>query len=354
MNIITGKCENISGITEYFDFNQISYTPIDLWEATLDQFGRYTMNHPLLQESNTLLVINFDIFFKIYNWNYSRQQLIKFCKSNKLWVWDDVDGLLKLISDHARLTILDACVESASIHLFIDSKISNHHAASKFNNIQINVMPCDWCFRNPRIQNAVVDKINCSRDFMLTTVKKASAPHRDILWNQLNTIDGLIECGHVNYGSGKKRVGQQSHQHGWGDGHPSMDLYRDSWLEIVPETLYRDGYIISEKTAKSIATKTPFLAVSTRFYLEHLQQRGFQTFGSIIDESYDRQPRVEDRVRLMLVQLQDIIRNGSEAFYKECASVLEHNQNRFFEIAGRKHYDLDIFIAKHLEQLGIK
>jgi hypothetical protein len=187
---------------------------------------------------------------------------------------------------------------------------------------------------------------------MLTTIRKPGRLHRDILWNQLTAVDGLIDRGHVR--SGTKRIGTQPHQHTWRDGYPSMDLYQDSWLEIAPERLYRDGYFITEKTVKPIATKTPFLTVSTRFYLEYLRQQGFQTFGNIIDESYDRQPLVEDRVKLMLEQLQDIIRNGSEAFYKECVPVLEHNQTRLFEISGGKQYVVDIFIAKQLEQLGIK
>lgn len=354
MNIVTSNCDNITKIIEYFDFNQIFYTSIDLWNPTTDQFGRHTIDDPRLQQTNTLLVINFDTFFKLCNWDYSCQQLIKFCKSNKLWVWGDTDGLLKITLKHTQLTTLDACVGPSSINLFIDGKISNHHALVTLNNIQVSSLPYSFFLHSPRIQNTWVDKNKCSKDFMLTTVKRVNRPHREILWNQLIAIDGLVDRGHVNYGSGRERIGQQAHQHTWSDGYPSMDLYRDSWLEIVPETLYRDGYFITEKTVKPIATKTPFLTVSSRYYLEYLKQNGFRTFNHIIDEKYDCEPRVEDRVRLMLMQLQDIIRNGSEAFYKECTSVLDHNQNRLFEIDGRNQYDLDIFIAKKLAHIGIK
>jgi hypothetical protein len=354
MNIILGECEGITGITEYFNFNQISYTLIDLWEPTLDQFGRHAMNHSLLQDSNTLLVIDFDMFFKLYSWDYSHQQLIKFCKSNKLWVWDNYDGALWATQKSNWLTTLDASVEPASINLFIDGKISSHHVLSTLSNIEISSFPYNFVLYSPRIQNGQVDKINCSRDFMLTTVKKAGRPHRDILWRQLNAVPGLVDRGHINYGSGIKRIGQQSHQHEWSDGHLSMDLYRDAWLEIAPETAYRDVYFITEKTIKPIATKTPFFTVSSRYYLEYLKQNGFRTFNHVIDEKYDCEPRVEDRVQLMLMQLQNIIRNGSEAFYTECADVLEHNQNRLFEIVGRKQYELDIFITKKLARIGIK
>ena len=354
MNIVVKDDKNITGITEYFDFNKISYTINPLWNSTVDQFGRNELPAELIQSNSTLLILDYNTFINLCTWTTSLAQLIKFCSNNKIWVWSNIDGLPISIHRQSTLISLDKQLASLCITVFIDGIVSDRHPLTKLKNIQLKSFPYNFFLHRPRIQNAIVDKHSCSRDFMLTTVKKHKRMHRDILWNQLNAINGLIERGHVNYGSGKNRVGQQSHQHTWSDGHPSMDLYQDSWLEIAPETLYRDGYFITEKTVKPIATKTPFLTVSACFYLEYLRQQGFQTFGNIIDESYDQQPLVEDRVRLMLGQLQDIIRNGSEAFYKECTSVLEHNQNRLFEIDGRKQYVVDVFIAKQLEQLGIK
>jgi hypothetical protein len=73
----------------------------------------------------------------------------------------------------------------------------------------------------------------------------------------------------------------------------------------------------------------------------------------VIDERYDQQPRIQDRVRLLLEQLQDIIRNGSQSFYQACRPVLEHNQARLCEIAGRRLYDVDLFIKQNLEEDGV-
>jgi len=355
MNIVVSNDQNISVITEYLTFNQITYSQESLWNPNADQYGRNELPAKLMYNSSTLLILNYNTFTNLCTHPTTLSQVIKFCSNNnKIWVWSDIDGLLTSIVHQSMLLGLDKQLTPSSITIFADGILSDHQQLTKLCNIQIKTFPYNFFLHRPRIQNATVDKHSCSRDFMLTTVKKPGRPHRDILWSQLNAIDGLVDRGHTNYGLGKNRIGQQSHQHTWSDGHPSMDLYQDSWLEIAPETLYRDGYFITEKTVKPIVTKTPFLTVSTRYYLEYLRQQGFQTFGNIIDESYDQQPLVEDRVRLMLEQLQDIIRNGSEAFYKECASVLEHNQNRLFEIDGCKQYVMDVFIAKQLEQLGIK
>jgi hypothetical protein len=355
MNIVVKDDQSITVFTEYFDFNQISYTREILWDPNIDQFGRNELPDELIRSNSTLLVLDYVTFFNLCTWPVSLAQLIKFCSNhNKIWVSANIDGLITIIPRQSTLLDFDNQLISSCITMFVDGVLLDHHPLTKLKNIHIKTFPDNFFLRQPRIQNAIVDKHNCSRDFMLTTVKKPGRPHRNILWNQLNAVDGLIDCGHVNYGAGKKRIGLQPHQHNWGDGHPSMDLYQDSWLEIAPETLYQDGHFITEKTVKPIATKTPFLTVSTCCYLEYLKQQGFQTFDNIIDESYDQQPLVEDRVRLMLEQLQDIIRNGSDAFYRECSSILNHNQNRLFEIAGRNQYDVDIFIAKNLVESGLK
>ena len=85
MNIVTGgggeeqDVYYIDFVIDYFTFNFIPYTQIDLWDNDIDM-GRHTMNNSLLEKSNTLLVINGDIFLSLCDWDYSRQQLIKFCK----------------------------------------------------------------------------------------------------------------------------------------------------------------------------------------------------------------------------------------------------------------------------------
>ena len=351
MNIVVAD-DNTSLITDFFEFNQIPYTTTDLWEQS-DNGGKHCL--PKAHENNILLILDYQRFFSICNQESSLNHLINFCKNNKIWCWVDADGLNWINRYHSTILKLDEYINSMNIKLFIDGRLSDHHPLTALSNIQIKTFTHNFFLQSLRIQNATVNKINCSRDFILTTVKKRFRSHRKTLWSQISAIDGLVDCGHTNYSTREgKKIGRQPHHHRWASGHPSMDLYNDAWLEIVPETLYQDGYFITEKTVKPIVTKTPFLVVSTRYYLKYLREKGFQTFGDIIDETYDQQHRVEDRIRLMLEQLQYIIQNGSEAFYKECNSILEYNQNRLFEISGRNRYEMDLFIFKNLENDLIK
>jgi len=350
MKITVSENASTRVITGYFDFNRIEYDSTDFWQQNLDSFGRHILDSEISEGRNRLLILSSDIFYSMCDWSVSLDQIIKFCKHNVIWVWSDIDSLLQVIQNSLLLLTIDNKVPAGSIKLFLDGNWSDQHQLTKLTNINYEAFPYNFFINYARIENSVCNKVNCSKDFMLTMVKKSRAPHRKILFDQLNEHNGLLDRGHVNYNVvGGARIGAQPHQHTWGDGHPSMDLYRDSWLEIVPETFFRDGFFITEKIIKPITTRTPFLVVSNCKYLEYLRQFGFNTFGHIIDERYDQQYRIEDRVRLMLVQLQDIIQNGSESFYKECQSVLEHNQNRLFEISGRRQYDTDIFILSNLE-----
>ena len=353
MQIIMVENDKCRLMSEYFDFNQISYSKSNLWDPDVDTFGRHVLNFDFHQVDSILLIVNTQILFTLYSWSKTKDQLVDFCNNgNKIWVHDDIDSLVNLVylSHEYDLVTLDHLVPTGSIRIFLDGELSDRHPLTKLNNIKISVLPYNFCLHRPRIQNSQCEKTDCSRDFMLTMRKKITAPHRSILYSQLGARDGLMQMGHVNYTNGNNRIGKQSTQHTWHDGFPSMDLYQDSWLEIVPETLYKHGFFVTEKTVKPLATKTPFLVVSTCRYLDYLKKFGFQTFGSVIDESYDQQPRLEDRVRMMLDQLEEIVRNGTESFYHSCRHILEHNQSRLFEISGRKEYDLDIFLRQCLEQ----
>jgi hypothetical protein len=303
-----------------------------------------------------------DKFQNLCEWQLSYNQIVEFCsRGNKIWVWNNIDVGTYALRNKNKLLELDQIVQKDSITFFIDFQFSTHELLSKsIKNLTFKVQPYNWFFAMPRILNATVSKQNCTKDFLLTTVIREDNLHRKILKTQMEKIPGLLHRGHVNFTTPNnndtvsKWLGDHPHQHDGKEGFPSMDLYLDSWLEIVPETLYKNAYYFTEKTTKPIATKTPFLIVSTRYYLEYLRTQGFKTFEGIIDESYDCQPKIQTRVEMLLEQLQDIIKNGSEAFYNECLPILEHNQNRLLEISGKRQYVIDLFIQENLQDTGIK
>jgi hypothetical protein len=213
-------------------------------------------------------------------------------------------------------------------------------------------MKYNWFMTMPRIFNSYIDKTCAQKDFLLTAIKKNSRPYRNILWQELNARQGLTNKGYAIFRANNDvYIGHEKKDTMWKWGVPSMDLYRNSWLEIIPETHYKGSYFFTEKTTKPIGTKTPFLVVSTCGYLEYLKSLGFQTFGSLINENYDSQYKIRDRIKLMLDQLEDIIKNGSESFYHASQSILDHNYNRLAEISGDWQNSTDKFIQQTLDEI---
>jgi hypothetical protein len=66
------------------------------------------------------------------------------------------------------------------------------------------------------------------------------------------------------------------------------EFYKYTGLDIVTETVFNYPYpAITEKTLRPIASKRMFVILGPHGVLEMLRSRGFETFGDIIDESYD-------------------------------------------------------------------
>lgn len=345
MKIILTPNDNNKIIDEYLAFNQIPFEKVDLYNLSLN---RHDLTYLLAFDNPVLLIISTNEFNSICSSEQSKNQLINFCnRSNKLWLWNDLDATTQLIrSKHY--------INSGAITWFLDAPLIDNN----FNNIKFEVFPNSYFLSPgvvPRITGSTVEKKNCQKQFLLTTIKnKHEKEHRAQLWKELASRPALLAQGHAFYKTLQDPwVGATPHQHDWGGGYLSMDLYLDAWLEVVPETLYKDAWFITEKTVKPIVTKTPFLSLSTPGYLTYLKEQGFQTFDSLIDESYNQQDNIEDQVKMLVDQLEFIVNNGAENFYHACADILEHNQQQLFEIAGGWQFHMDGFIHKQLQQLEI-
>jgi hypothetical protein len=332
---------NLSDFTEYFDFNQIPYQLNDIWDPTLDVYGRHCLPKFLLEQIDAKLVIDYSELFVLIQFNYNA--VIKFLENNKIIVYQDIDSFFA-VSSHQILMSFDKIVPSGCIHFVFDAAPSDMFWANSFKNIKCTVLKYNAFLKLPRVFGSKLEKNKNSKDFLLTTIKRKERPHRQLLWQELQTYPQLFDNSIVFYKSKLDNwVGQTPHQHNWFDGYPSMDLYSNVYIELVPETLYKDGFFITEKTVKPIATKTPFLMISNCKYLQFLKQQGFKTFDSLIDESYDSFYRIEDRVKSAVASLNDIVINGVEDFYCQSKSILEYNQQHLMQISGgwRYYRDLD-------------
>ena len=336
-------------LEQYFDFNKINYEKIDLRVQE-----QYTLNLQELQNENTLLVMQHEVFLNILE--YSKKELLNFCNNNNfIWVFQMIDGM-QTIKEYNRLLEIDSLVKSNAITLFLDGIfLQNDLKNIKWQSFRYNIY-----MRICRITNSQLEKKITAKDFLLTSVVRKKAPHRKILWEELNKYSDLLNQNNVHFNEREKFAENyigENHGAGLDPGtprpwHPSMDLYSDSFLEIVPETFDNNVYYYTEKTNKPIATKTPFIILTTPGYLKYLHSLGFQTFSSLINENYDQEHNLETRVKMVVELLMDIIKNGSASFYHASKEILDHNHKVLAGISGMFEFEFDCLIRKNLETIG--
>jgi len=357
MNILVDKHPVIQFIYSYLDFNEIGYQEISI----RNERGVAVIPNCIENQTNQLLIISLDDFTGMLSWDVSRNKLINWVNNgNHIMLSRDGDAIIwfENLDREAFLTV-DKAITKHAITILVDCEMSDRYWFNSLKNIRVLYFPnlqttmalgFDRNGQTPRIRGASVNKNNNSRDFMLTMIKKPNRPHRDILWKQLQSRTGLIDRGHVVYRRfNDPWLGHDPGLEVWPDSVPSMDLYNNSWLEVVPETVYKNMYCITEKSIKPLGTFTPFLTLSTARYLEYLRDLGFKTFDGIIDEKYDTMHRVEDRARMIVDQLEDISRNGAREFYEACRDRVTHNFHHLAEMRGSWQFYMDNFLKETLE-----
>ena len=106
--------------------------------------------------------------------------------------------------------------------------------------------------------------------------------------------------------------------------------YTKILVDVVSET-HVSGltFYPTEKTARPMWLKKPFIMFASRDYLCYMRQMGFQTFYQFWDEDYDGYEGKERYVRIQ--KLIDEIGKQTNAqlenMYKSMQPILEHNYN---------------------------
>lgn len=124
----------------------------------------------------------------------------------------------------------------------------------------------------------------------------------------------------------------------------NIQLFNDSYLSIVTETLFGDcqvspfsqyeyigGYkFLTEKTFKPIAAKHPFILVSCKDNLKYLRSLGYKTFHPYINETYDDIEDDELRMKYItdeVLRLNSLTNDEWLRLQENVKDVVEHNYN---------------------------
>ena len=110
-------------------------------------------------------------------------------------------------------------------------------------------------------------------------------------------------------------------------------IYNQSHYSCVVETVIPEDNrmsMFSEKEAKPIVAKRPFVIVGTMHHLKAFRHLGFKTFSPVIDESYDEEPDFKKRVHMLLDSMMKLSQEDPEKVYQKLRPVLEHNHHHFY------------------------
>ena len=139
----------------------------------------------------------------------------------------------------------------------------------------------------------------------------------------------------------------------WGEIYLEPAPYVDTYFSLVTETICAESpySFRTEKIAKPLAMGHPFIVVSNAGFYRDLHKLGFQTFGHVIDETFDQIENHQARVDRIVQIVTDLCRQDLASFLKECYNTCKYNQQRLAELHDQVQREFPDrfaqFIAQH-------
>jgi hypothetical protein len=97
----------------------------------------------------------------------------------------------------------------------------------------------------------------------------------------------------------------------------SYSEYHNIWnnfkIEVVAETDEMSGYFFTEKTARCLSSGKPFVLIAGTNSLARLREMGFQTYGSVLDETYDAAEHPYKRIKMIVESLWELYNSPDQS-----------------------------------------
>lgn len=108
------------------------------------------------------------------------------------------------------------------------------------------------------------------------------------------------------------------------------EIYNQTFYTAYTETIDDiDFGVFTEKTAKPIIAKRPFVVFGSPGHLKALRKLGFKTFSSVIDESYDDEKNREKRFQMVIRAMEKVNDFDPVEVYNKLNMVLNFNKAHF-------------------------
>ena len=128
-----------------------------------------------------------------------------------------------------------------------------------------------------------------------------------------------------------------------------VEIYRRCRYSIVTETLGTgEQFFFSEKSMKVLFNHRVFVMFGNAFFLQRLRDLGFETFGSIIDETYDRNTIDSERFKLAMRQVHILSWENPDHVYAQASKILKHNHNHMYHLVEQNRDSMLQLLQQHI------
>ena len=137
----------------------------------------------------------------------------------------------------------------------------------------------------------------------------------------------------------------------WGAIYINPNAYIDTYFSLITETVFTYPYSFrTEKIWKPVAMGHPWIAVANQGFYRDMHNLGFQTFGHVIDESFDKIENNQERIERIAAVVEDLCQQDLANFLKECYNVCKYNQQHLAEMRIKVRKEFPTRFFNFLEQ----
>jgi hypothetical protein len=124
-----------------------------------------------------------------------------------------------------------------------------------------------------------------------------------------------------------------------------LEIYNETAYSLVAETSYSNHYnFYTEKTVKPILAQRLFVVLGGQYALKNLRTMGFNTFGNVIDESYDEIADLSERFKCALDQVDYLNTQPQQEILEKIRPICEHNYSHMMRTEWYQQYFMPAFV----------
>lgn len=290
----------------------------------------------------------------------SQQAMVIYC--------DPAEGSETLLNHCQAHGIMDL-VEQNKISLITGGQVPDCYRHLLWENFLPKILDYE---ENVTAQRQYHDSYSLDRPWKFLCLNGRYRPHRQqllsrlspqldqALWSNLDSQTGPIRTlpAHYEYSNlvqlnnvpATGFVKNHVFKNKWGDVYIHARAYQHSYFSVVTETVFDYPYSFrTEKIWKPIAVGHPFVAVANQGFYRDLHNLGFQTFASLIDESFDQIENNNDRLNRVVEVVQDLCQQDLASFLESCYNTCKYNQQHLTQLGPQLRKSFPARFANFIE-----